>query len=269
MAIASLHELLNRIAPTRPEQSAHDATAGGFRPFFATCEVHGPYQANVLDDRGHERWFPGCQRCRQDARIRAMSGQATIPPRFHGKTLDNYHCQLPAQFAALTAAREMVAEIAAGERCSARNAVFIGRHGTGKSHLACAIARESMMAGRTALFISAGRAVQSVWTPPAGQTAQKVVDGFAAIDLLVLDDVGHRHLPEAARATVADLLGARHEAARPTLLTTNLPLTGPDYEPSLYACIGLRAYDRLWEDGCRVIVFDWPSSRGAVQFAPE
>lgn len=270
MAIASLRELLSRAVPTLPEPSAHDAAAGDFRPVFMTCGNHGAYQANALDERGHERWLPGCPRCRQDVRIRALSGQAAIPPRFQGKTLDNFQCQLPGQLDALASAREMADEIAAGGLGAVRNAVFIGRHGTGKSHLACAIAGTAMMAGRSALFIGAGRAVQSVWAPPAGKTAQEVVDGLAAVDLLILDDVGHRHLSEAARATLADILGARYEAARPSLLTTNLPLSGPENEPSLCACIGLRAYDRLWENGCRVVVFDWPSLRGGTgQFSPE
>ena len=74
-------------------------------------------------------------------------------------------------------------------------------------------------------------------------------------DLLILDEVGHQHGSDAERLTLFDVINARYEQCRPTLLITNLSLSG------------LREYldDRPWrfcsEGGGRVLVFDWQSQR--------
>lgn len=241
-------------------------SASRFAPVFEHCAAHGSYQANALDDQGHERWVAGCPKCRQEARIRALAGQAAIPPLFQGKSLADYRAETPGQQAALQVAREFA------ESClrpgHPGNLVFCGNPGTGKSHLACAAVLQAMASGRSALFLPAEKAIRTLWNPPSGKTTDMMLDAYAAIDLLILDDIGNRNTSEAGRATLGGLIETRNLAVKPLLLTSNLPLNGAGGSKPLRDFLGARAYDRLREPSCFVALFDWGSYRGSQRITP-
>jgi len=77
-----------------------------FRQVFGTCEQHGPYPLNSLDDEGHERWRPDvCPVCAKQAAVRQLMRRAEISPRFDGCTFDGYAATTPDQVQALGVCR--------------------------------------------------------------------------------------------------------------------------------------------------------------------
>lgn len=100
--------------------------------------------------------------------------------------------------------------------------VLMGPWGAGKTHLAIATARA--IHARTLAAVH-------------GITAADLIDGSrnfqrAAIEtaisaeITILDDVGQGHMTDWARGVVYEVIDARYQSARPTLVTTNLDVDG-------------------------------------------
>lgn len=75
-------------------------------------------------------------------------------------------------------------------------------------------------------------------------------------DLLILDEVGVQHGSDTEKLILFEIINGRYEAARPTIVISNLDAAG------LEQFLGERAFDRLREGGGRLVVFDWESHRG-------
>lgn len=225
-----------------------------FSPSSLECERHGSYQASFLV-AGVVRWLSGCPMCAQEADAHKLLGRAALPPRFEGKTFDQFVCTNPRQNSALALARTY-AEKFDEQLEIGRSMIFCGGVGTGKTHLAAAILRTIIAAGHTGLYstvISAVRSVKETWGG-AGRE-RDVIKGFVRPELLVLDEVGVQFGSEAERLILFEIINGRYEQMRPTILLSNLNVK--DVEQN----IGPRALDRMREGGGRVVTFDWPSFR--------
>ena len=94
-------------------------------------------------------------------------------------------------------------------------------------------------------------------------TVGDAIDDAKRTGLLVLDDVGTEHEGATGWATgrIADLLCARYDADKPTIVTTNLRRRGADGSPGFAERYGARVDDRLREGGLFVALAD-SSMRG-------
>ena len=194
---------------------------------------------------------------RRKARIETMLGHAAIPKRFLNRTLENYDTTLEGQQKAHRAAVRYATEWRDNLQAG-RSLIMCGNPGTGKTHLAVGIAKHIMDEGGTTLFtrvIDMIRTVRETYGRDSTRTERQVIAEYARPDLLILDEVGHQHGSDAERLTLFDVINARYEQCRPTLLITNLSLSG------LREYLDDRAQDRLREGGGRVLVFDWQSQR--------
>ena len=79
-------------------------------------------------------------------------------------------------------------------------------------------------------------------------------EALARTPLLVLDDYGTEHVSAFARSCWHQVLAARHEDERPTILTANLT------RPQLREALGSRLADRIASD-CTMLEFLGPSLR--------
>lgn len=246
---------------------ALSSPAPQFRAHFGKCDTHGDYQQNFLDDAGCERWLPSCPHCARETRVRSLVDRAAIPPRFQDRTLESYRAESEGQARALRVAQsyaERFDEALAVGRCL----TFVGKPGTGKTHLACAIARRVMQDGRTALFVSVSdliRSVRATWGKKTGKTEEDVLNAYTAVDLLVIDEVGAQYGSEAEQVTLFEVIDRRYKNLRPMIVLSNLPVQSDDPDqPTLKAFLGDRGFDRLREGGGRLVMFDWPSYRRNV-----
>lgn len=237
------------------------------------CEAHGAFTArNIL-----RSVWTGCPACRAEKRAAAEAeaevaakaeeiarwqkriGHAGIPPRFQSRTLDTYTASTEGQKAALAFARDYAAGFDVVME-TGQSAVFIGTPGTGKTHLAIGIALAIMGQGRSALFTTAIRALRRVketWARGSEETEREAIEALVYPSLLVLDEVGIQFGSDTEKLILFDVLNERYEQRKPTLLLSNLTL------PEVRDYLGERIFDRLREDGGRVLVFDWVSHRGS------
>lgn len=238
-----------------------------------TCETHGPYEAKCFvgdtwtrcptceADREAEKQREAVAKARE-ARLLAFQtriGQSGIPDRFRDRTLAVFESKTDDQRQALMFARRYADDF---ERVLAtgRSAIFVGRPGTGKTHLASGIGIAVMERGHTVLFTTVMRAIRRVkdtWVRESRETESQAVAALVAPDLLILDEVGVQFGSEFEKNLLFDVLNERYERRRPTLMLSNIQ---PE---DLVNFLGERVIDRLREDGGKIIPFTWESHRKA------
>ena len=242
-------------------------------PEQRTCERHGPYEAKNLG-LFNVVWSkcPVCQhetataeqaerdrRDAEEAKIRWANSmdQAGIPERFRDRTLDNYETSTPGQTKALEWAKDYAHGFAEVLE-TGRSMLFLGRPGTGKTHLGCAIAQYLIGKGLTAYYSTVQRALRRVkdtWSRDAAESEATAIKAMTSVDLLVLDEIGVQFGSDTEKTLLFDILNERYERRRPTLLLSNLA------KEDVAKFLGERVMDRLREDGGRVLTFDWESYR--------
>lgn len=250
---------------------------GGFSEVMereAACEKHGVF----VSRRFFGSIWTRCPACETDIRAKedearaqadreraALAWRATvtrsgIPQRFEDRTFDSYVAESNGQGAALEFARAFGDEVASGT-ANGRCAVFVGKPGTGKTHLAVAIALRAMEGRRTAAFTTVTRLIRRIrdtYNKTSLETETQAVAAFTSPDLLILDEVGVQRGTEDEKLLLFDVLNDRYETRKSTVLLSNLAAA------ELRGYLGDRVFDRMREDGGRVIVFDWNSHRGAA-----
>jgi len=237
------------------------------------CETHGEYESR----QRFERWSccPACseeqrkaeEQARQEADARKAAerwemalGAAMIPLRFQTRTLDSYVVRQNGQESALEFAKRYAEDFPAAHQ-TGRSAIFTGRPGTGKTHLAAGIALHVMKNFRAkVLFSTVSRAIRRVkdtWNTH-GERESDAIALMTEPDLLILDEVGVQFGSQTEKNILFDILNERYENTLPCILISNLPVN------ELTQFIGERVYDRLKEGGGKCIVFDWESERKAA-----
>jgi len=196
---------------------------------------------------------------RQEARRKAQATQERllqcgIPERYAESTLGNYAADLPGQSRALRTATGYV------EAFPNRGAsmVFCGKPGTGKTHLACAVARCIAERGHTARFetvLSAIRSIKDTYRRDSESSESQAIAALISPALLVLDEVGAQLGSEHEKILLFEIINERYQECRSTILISNLTIA------ELTTYLGDRAIDRFREGGA-VLAFDWDSHRG-------
>ena len=98
-----------------------------------------------------------------------------------------------------------------------------GATGAGKTYLACALAQAAIRRGHKALYWRLPRLLDALRLAHADGTAATLMNSWARIDVLVLDDLGLRPLTTAQAADLLEVIEDRHQR-RSTILTSQLPI---------------------------------------------
>jgi DNA replication protein DnaC len=116
-----------------------------------------------------------------------------------------------------------IAALAEGSWISDRESVIlIGESGTGKTHLAIALAVYACQQGRRVRFTTLAGLANELQEAESRRELARVVGRYARIELLVLDELGYLALPEGAAELVFQVVSERNERAS-LIVTTNLP----------------------------------------------
>ncbi|WNB74558.1 ATP-binding protein [Methylomonas koyamae] len=242
------------------------------------CPTHGEYiqkSHEVLEGRVFKTNCPSCSKEKKEAKdkveqleqqrkksekIKRLIGDAGIPKRFLGRSFDNYRAETNDQQKALKVANYFAANFDQFLSTGA-SLIFCGKPGTGKTHLASAIANSVCEQGRSALFLSvlkATRLVKESWRKDADARENDVYKTLISPDLLVLDEVGVQFGSEAEKLIIFEILNGRYEEMRPCILISNL------LPSELSIFLGERVIDRMKEGGGSLITFAWGSYRPNV-----
>jgi len=237
------------------------------------CEEHGDFTSNGIRYFGAREIWTRCPAC-EDRRMAAerqaeaqkhadaarrelefQIGEAAIPQRFIGRTLDNFNASTTEQQAALRIAAEFVQDFEANAKRGS-SLIFSGLPGTGKSHLATAIL-QALMPRHCGLYTTCMgviRAVRGTWRKDSERSEQQVLNIFAEVPLLVLDEIGVQYGTDGEQTILFDVLDRRYRDMKPSIFLTNQDKKG------FKEFIGERTFDRLTETS-RWVPFDWASYR--------
>lgn len=183
--------------------------------------------------------------------------KAGVPDRFRGRVFGNYKTETGPQQHALKAAHMYAKNFKEALNVGA-SMIFCGGPGTGKTHLACAIANYLIAEDYDPLFISVIKAVRGVketYRNDSELKEQEVIDKFISVDLLIFDEVGVQFGSKTEEMIVFEIINGRYEEIKPTIIISNYNLNG------LEKYLGARVMDRLKEGGGIVVPFDWKSYR--------
>jgi DNA replication protein DnaC len=238
------------------------------------CSFHGAYKARrifadiwskcpVCSDEAEARRDAerkSEERALEASKLAMRIQKACIPERFADRSFSSFSAATESQRKALAFAQSYAEDFSSVLQ-TGRCGLFVGGVGTGKTHLAAAIASHVLRQGYSALFTTLQRAIRRVkdtWGRGGRESEGDAVAALASPDLLIIDEVGVQFGTDTERMIVFDILNTRYERRLPTLLLTNLDVG------NVKAVLGERVFDRLREDGGKAIVFDWDSHRGGV-----
>lgn len=101
-----------------------------------------------------------------------------------------------------------------------RNIVFIGHPGTGKSHLSIAIGITALSKGYKVLFTSVSEMLHDLNAAKADNSYYKKVNHYLTPDLLILDELGFKKLPNYSADDFFEIISKRYEKGS-VVITTN------------------------------------------------
>ena len=197
-----------------------------WQPFISRCdcpEAVAYWQKFDEDQRAAE----AAEKQEEERRHRQMQierilGRSGIKKRFQQRTFANFVTDTPERVRCYKIAKRYADTFS--ERYSNGDGLYIeGTNGTGKTHLAAAIALQLIneripviCKTSTDLLMDIKKAYES-----REVSESRVLDIYKTVDLLIIDDLGKETCSDWSMSTLYSILNDRYEDMKPTIVTTN------------------------------------------------
>ncbi len=140
----------------------------------------------------------------------------------------------------------------------AGNLLFVGKTGTGKTHLSTAIAREVIKSGFDVIYDTTQNIISDFETDRfknAYSQADNISDKYLECDLLIMDDLGAEFTTQFTVSCIYNLINTRQNRGLSTIISTNLEMKelSSKYED--------RIYSRLLGSDYKLLLFVGPDRR--------
>ncbi len=151
-----------------------------------------------------------------EKQARSIKYQLTVAKLPLAKDIDDF------DFAGTPVNETLVRDLATGAFVAdQRNAVLIGGTGTGKSHLAIAIARALIRSGARGRFFNVVDLVNRLETEHRAGKQGRIADYLTRLDFVVLDELGYLPFAQAGGQLLFHLVSRLYERTS-IIVTTNL-----------------------------------------------
>ncbi|MEJ2691204.1 MAG: IS21-like element helper ATPase IstB [Deltaproteobacteria bacterium] len=188
---------------------------------------------------------------RGESRLKRRLREAKFPLL---KTLEMFDHQ-----AASGLDRRLLHKLVSGEYIGQRrNVIFLGKSGTGKTHLATGLGVEACRQGISTRFVTGCGLANELLEANQSHTLSRLIHRYARYGLLILDELGYVPFSKEGAELLFQVLAERHERGS-VIVTSNLGFadwTQVFGEPTLTAAL----LDRLTHKA-NIISCDWESFR--------
>lgn len=230
---------------------------------------------------GRERVKPcGC-RTGAKADARGSLAACRIPSRHRGSTLGNFTPRSAGQREAYERALAYCGGFPQPRASEGLGLLFWGPAGSGKTHLAVGVLMELVagrnLSGRFWDFAALVSEISRCYDKSSGTAVMDPLRSALDAELLLLDDLASRRIPDWAHDALFEIVNARYMARRPTLITTAFEdvdrdeAAGADHfrgEEFLIDHIGQRVRSRLLEM-CVFVPMQEPQQRERPRHEPK
>lgn len=100
------------------------------------------------------------------------------------------------------------------------NVTFIGKPGTGKTHLSIAIGVKAVLQGYTVLFTTLNDMLDDLYMSRADNSFHRRLSNYVQSDLLIIDELGLRKLNQTSVDDFYEVIAKRYEK-KSTIITSN------------------------------------------------
>ena len=199
-------------------------------PEACKCEKSQAAKAAAAEiRRAQEEAAAAAERAEQEReRIKRIIGASGVGARFRNRTFDTFHVEeINAHaFHIAKGYADNFKALQSDPQGQEKNGLLInGPKGTGKTHLAAAIANQLMAQGVPVVFATMidllAKIKASFERHGADATENEIMRLYKTADLLIIDDIGKEQPTEWALAKIYQIINARYEDYKPMIITSN------------------------------------------------
>lgn len=201
-----------------------------------TVLMFAPFPQRCTCDRAKAKWAEAdaeearqkaeaekeAAQAKRRAKIERLLGRSGIKKRFQQRTFANFIRDTPERRRCYDTAKTYADSFP--QRAERGEGLYIeGTYGTGKTHLAAAIALQLIGCGVPVVCKTSGDLLADIKEAfdSGDATEYEILKAYKTVDLLIVDDLGKEQCTEWSVSTLYSILNDRYEDMKPTIITTN------------------------------------------------